>query len=162
MEGIKADDARAEFFRQQPGRLQTPGLHLQQHARGGVGDSDVAIGAHLGHEESTILLTNDSKSTKNVITRYAKRMLIENALSDAVRFFHMNALSSSVGIKVDFDMALLVIASGLYRQLAKKMRGYAGAQADHIFRDLINMPATVTVEGLLSDVFTESSLCIHP
>ena len=99
----------------------------------------------LGHEESTILLTNDSKSAKNVITRYAKRMLIENALSDAVRFFHMNALSSSVGIKVDFDMALLVIASGLYRQLAHKMRGYADAQAGHIFRDLINMPATVTV-----------------
>ena len=101
----------------------------------------------LGHEESTILLTNDSKSAKNVITRYAKRMLIENALSDAVRFFHMNALSSAVGIKVDFDMALLVIASGLYRQLAKTMRGYADAQAGHIFRDLINMPATVTVEA---------------
>ncbi len=100
---------------------------------------------NLGHEESTILLTNDSRSAKNVITRYAKRMLIENALSDAVRFFHMNALSSSVGIKVDFDMALLVIASGLYRQLAHRMRGYADAQAGHIFRDLINMPATVTV-----------------
>ena len=99
----------------------------------------------LGHEEPTILLTNDRKSAKNVITRYAKRMLIENALSDAVRFFHMNALSSAVGIKVDFDMALLVIASGLYRQLAKKMRGYADAQAGHIFRDLIDMPATVTV-----------------
>jgi hypothetical protein len=99
----------------------------------------------LGHEEATILLTNDRKSAKNLITRYAQRMLIENALSDAVRFFHMNALSSAVGIKVDFDMALLVIASGLYRQLAKKMRGYADAQAGHIFRDLINMPATVTV-----------------
>ena len=101
----------------------------------------------LGHEEPTILLTNDRKSAKNLITRYAKRMLIENALSDAVRFFHMNALSSAVGIKVDFDMALLVIASGLYRQLAKKMRGYTDAQAGHIFRDLINMPATVTVEA---------------
>jgi hypothetical protein len=99
----------------------------------------------LGHEEPTILLTNDRKSAKNVITRYAKRMLIENALSDAVRFFHMNALSSAVGMKVDFDMALLVIASGLYRQLAHKMRGYADAQAGRMFRDLINMPATVTV-----------------
>ena len=56
-------------------------------------------------------------------------MLIENALSDAVRFFHMDALSSAVGLKVDFDMALLVIASGLYRLLARKMRGYADAQA---------------------------------
>jgi hypothetical protein len=72
-------------------------------------------------------------------------MLIENALSDAVRFFHMDALSSSVGMKVDFDMALLVVASGLYRLLAQRMRGYAAAQARQVFRDLIDMPATVTV-----------------
>ncbi len=72
-------------------------------------------------------------------------MLIENALSDAVRFFHMDALSSAVGLKVDFDMALLVIASGLYRLLARRMRGYADAQARHIFRDLIDTPANVTI-----------------
>jgi len=102
----------------------------------------------LGHEEPTILLTNDRKtSAAKVITRYAQRMLIENALSDAVRFFHMNALSSAVGIKVDFDMALLVIASGLYRLLARKMRGYGDAHADRIFRDLVDMPATVTVDA---------------
>jgi hypothetical protein len=100
----------------------------------------------LGHDQPTILLTNDRKtSAAKVITRYAQRMLIENALSDAVRFFHMNALSSAVGIKVDFDMALLVIASGLYRLLARKMRGYGDAHADRIFRDLVDMPATVTV-----------------
>ncbi len=98
----------------------------------------------LGHEEPTILLTNDRKSTPTkLITRYAQRMLIENALSDAVRFFHMDALSSAVGLKVDFDMSLLVIASGLYRLLAKTMRGYADAQARMIFRDLIDSPATV-------------------
>lgn len=101
---------------------------------------------NLGHELPTILLTNDRKTgAAKVITRYAQRMLIENALSDAVRFFHMNALTSTVGIKVDFDMAMLVIASGLYRLLARKMRGYADSHADTIFRDLIDMPATVTV-----------------
>lgn len=62
-----------------------------------------------------------------------------------MRFFHVDALSSAVGLKVDFDMALLVIASGLYRLLARKMRGYADAQARVIFRDLIDMPATVEV-----------------
>lgn len=99
----------------------------------------------LGHDEPTILLTNEKRSASKVITRYAQRMLIENALSDAVRFFHMNALSSAVGLKVDFDMALLVVASGLYRLLAQKMRGYGDAQARQIFRDLIDMPATVAV-----------------
>ena len=65
----------------------------------------------LGHDEPTILLTNDTNSAaRNIIARYARRMLIENALADAVRFFHIDALSSSVSFKVDFDMALLVIA----------------------------------------------------
>jgi hypothetical protein len=101
----------------------------------------------LGHDEPTILLTNArGDSHVKLITRYAQRMLIENALSDAVRFFHMNALSAAVGLKVDFDMALMVIASGLYRLLAKRMRGYSDAQARQIFRNLIAMPADVTVD----------------
>jgi transposase len=102
----------------------------------------------LGHDEPTILLTNDSKSTtKKLVTRYAKRMLIENALSDAVRFFHIDALSSSVGLKVDFDMALLVLASSLYRMMARRMRGYDDTQARQIFRDLIDMPADIKITG---------------
>jgi transposase len=102
--------------------------------------------ADLGHDEPTILLTNDTNSTaRNLIARYAKRMLIENALADAVRFFHIDALSSSVGFKIDFDMALLVLASGLYRLMARRMRGYDDAQARQIFRDLIDMPADVAI-----------------
>ena len=100
----------------------------------------------LGHEEPTILLTNQrTRTAKQLITRYAQRMLIENSLSDGVRFFHMNALSSAVAMKVDFDLALLVLASGLYRRVAQRMRGYDDAQARQIFRDLIDMPATVKV-----------------
>jgi hypothetical protein len=100
----------------------------------------------LGHDLPTILLTNDKKSTvRQLILRYAKRMLIENALADAVRFFHIDALSSSVGFKVDFDMALLVLASGLYRIMGRRMRGYDDAQARQIFRNLIDMPADLTI-----------------
>ena len=92
-------------------------------------------------------------SASKLITRYAQRMLIENALSDAVRFFHLDALSSTVGLKVDFDMALLVIASALYRLLARRMRGYADAQARQIFRDLIDTPADVKITS--SEVLVE-------
>jgi hypothetical protein len=103
----------------------------------------------LGHDLPTILITNDRKSTiRQLILRYAKRMLIENALSDAVRFFHIDALSSSVGFKVDFDMALLVLASALYRIMSRRMRGYDDAQARQIFRDLIDMPADVAITDL--------------
>jgi hypothetical protein len=100
----------------------------------------------LGHEQPTILVTNNTHMTpKQLVTRYAQRMLIENGLADAVRFFHIDALSSSVGLKIDFDMALLVLASGLYRLMARRMRGYDDAQARQIFRDLIDMPADVAI-----------------
>ncbi len=126
-------------------KYKTPRIYEQKVALAGDTFRQIFI-RDLGHDEPTLLLTNDRHtSATKLITRYAQRMLIENALSDAVRFFHMDALSSAVGLKVDFDMTLLVIASGLYRLMAKRMRGYADAQARQIFRDLIDTPANVTV-----------------
>jgi hypothetical protein len=128
-------------------KFQDPQVFEQKVALGGGHFRQIFI-KDLGHDEPTIMLTNDPKSTHTrLVTRYAQRMLIENALSDAVRFFHINALSSSVGLKVDFDMALMVLASGLYRMVAQRMHGYADAQARQIFRDLIQTPATVTVSN---------------
>ena len=126
-------------------KYRTPRVYEQTVSLAGASLRQLFV-QDLGHDEPTILLTNQRHaSPKALVTRYAQRMLIENALSDAVRFFHIDALSSAVGLKVDFDMALLVLASGLYRLIAQRMRGYADAQARQIFRDLIDMPATVTV-----------------
>jgi len=126
-------------------KYRSPRVYEQSVALAGRSFRQMFI-LDLGHEEPTILLTNQRHApAKALVTRYAQRMLIENALSDAVRFFHMNALSSAVGLKVDFDMALLVVASGLYRLVAQRMRGYADAQARQIFRDLIDMPADVEI-----------------
>src|SRR5207237_7496908 len=110
-------------------KYRTPRVFEQKVSLAGATFSQLFI-QDLGHDQPTILLTNQHRlSAKKLITRYAQRMLIENALSDAVRFFHLDALSSAVGLKIDFDMVLLVIASGLYRILAKTMRGYSDAQA---------------------------------
>jgi hypothetical protein len=70
----------------------------------------------LGHDEPTILLTNDNNSRRRpILTRYARPMLIENGLSDAVDFFHLDHLSSAVALNVDFDVLLTVIGSGIHR-----------------------------------------------
>ena len=39
----------------------------------------------------------------------------------------------------------LVIASGLYRLLGRRMRGYGDSQARQIFRNLIDLPADVSI-----------------
>jgi hypothetical protein len=103
----------------------------------------------LGHEEPTILLTNNEKITCTaLVTRYAQRMLIENGIAEAVQFFHLDALSSMVGLKVDFDLQITLIASSLYRLLAEKVgAGYDHAQAKKLFRNLLDVSATVAIEA---------------
>lgn len=102
----------------------------------------------LGHDEPTILITNDLTSTpKSIITRYARRMLIENGLADAIDFFHLDALSSAVALNVDFDVLLTVIASGIYRLFAKQLHGYERAHARQIFRRFLDTTARVTVSS---------------
>jgi hypothetical protein len=107
----------------------------------------------LGHEEPTIILTNNSTITcPALVTRYAQRMLIENGISDAVQFFHLDALSSMVGLKIDFDLQITLMAAALYRLMAGKIgREYERAQAKKIFRNLLDVSATVTVTD--DDVF---------
>jgi hypothetical protein len=101
----------------------------------------------LGHEEPTILLTNNTRaSCVTLVTRYAQRMLIENGISEAIQFFHIDALSSMVGMKVDFDLQITLMASALYRLLATRIgREYRQATAKKIFRNLLDVSATVQV-----------------
>ena len=101
----------------------------------------------LGHEEPTILLTNNFRSgCATLVTRYAQRMLIENGISEAIQFFHLDALSSMVGLKVDFDLQITLMASALYRLLANRVgREYQHATAKKIFRNLLDVSATVEV-----------------
>jgi hypothetical protein len=101
----------------------------------------------LGHEEPTILLTNNFRSgCATLVTRYAQRMLIENGISEAIQFFHLDALSSMVGLKVDFDLQITLMASALYRLLASRVgREYQHATAKKIFRNLLDVSATVEI-----------------
>jgi len=91
----------------------------------------------LGHEEPTLLITNQlNASPRKLIGRYAKRMLIENGIQDGVDFFHMDALSSVVAMKVNCDLLLTVMASSLYRLLAAQVaKGYETAKSKHLFQD---------------------------
>ena len=103
--------------------------------------------ADLGHEEPTIVVTNQlRRSAVHLIGRYAQRMLIENGIADGVDFFHMDALSSAVAMKVSCDLQLTLMASSLYRLLGEKIgNGYATAKSQHIFRDFINAVANVMI-----------------
>jgi hypothetical protein len=101
----------------------------------------------LGHEEPTLLLTNQlRRSPVHLVGRYAQRMLIENNIEDGIDFFHMDALSSAVALKLNCDLQLTLMASSLYRLLAVRIgHGYEVAKSRHLFRDLIEASAEVSI-----------------
>src|SRR5436309_1198368 len=101
----------------------------------------------LGHEEPTLLLTNQLRlSPVKLIGRYAQRMIIENGIADGIDFFHLDALSSAVAMKVNCDVLLTLMASSLYRLLGTAVgNGYATAKARHLFRDFVEATAEVSI-----------------
>jgi transposase len=101
----------------------------------------------LGHEEPTFLLSNYlQRSAAKLIGRYACRMLIENNIEDGVDFFHMDALSSAVAMKVNCDLQLTLMASSLYRLLASRLHnGYEKAKSRHLFADFIDAAASIDI-----------------
>jgi transposase len=103
--------------------------------------------AELGHEDPTLLLTNQlNRSASHLIGRYAQRMLIENNIEDGIDFFHMDALSSAVALKVNCDLQLTLMASSLYRLLAVRVaNGYEAVKSRHLFLDLIDATAEITI-----------------
>ena len=111
--------------------------------------------ADLGHEEPTLLLTNQlRRSATKLIERYARRMLIENNIEDGVNFFHMDALSSAVALKVNCDLQLTLMASSLYRYLAQRIaNGYEAAKSRHLFRDFIDATATIEIDERAVNVY---------
>ena len=101
----------------------------------------------LGHEEPTVILTNDLRSNpETLITRYAHRMLIENGIAEAIHFFHLDALSSMVGLKVDFDLQITLMGSALYRLLSHHLaEEYQRATAKSIFSNLLDVGGLVEI-----------------
>lgn len=104
--------------------------------------------ADLGHEDPTFLLTNQmNRSARKLIQRYAQRMIIENNIADGIDFFHMDALSSTIAMKVNLDLQLTLMASSLYRLLGSKLgKRYEKAKSRHIFRDFIDATATLIIK----------------
>ena len=115
----------------------------------------------LGHEDPTFLLTNQmNRSARKLIQRYAERMIIENNIADGIDFFHMDALSSTVAMKVNLDLQLTLMASSLYRLLASKLGNrYCKAKSRHIFRDFIDATATLVISQKAITVKFQKRAC---
>lgn len=130
------------------GRFRRPQIHEEIIHLKGISDPirQIAI-RNIGHDQPTLLITNDLTTTaaKDLFTRYAERMIIENELDADISGFHLNALSSGLPLNIDLDTTLTVVAGNCYRLLARTLPRYELATPDRLWRHFIDNTGTVTV-----------------
>jgi len=101
-----------------------------------------------GHEKPAFIVTNDfNREVAEVVGIYPERWRVENAIAEAVKFFHLNALSSPILIKVHLDVIMTVIADTLYYMLAQHLRGFEECNAPRIYRHFIQGKGEVLYDG---------------
>jgi hypothetical protein len=91
-----------------------------------------------GKIKPAVMLTNDFElSTEAVVRKYAKRWLVEKGIAQQIDFFHLNRVSSSMVIKVDFDLVMSIMAHNLYRLLAMSLDRYHHFSDERIYEKFV-------------------------
>ncbi len=122
-------------------RVHESRVHLKQY-RGTVRQ---LIVTGLGRDAPTVIITNDTTSSaRQLVTRYARRMTIEQRLAEIIRAFHADALSSAVNLNVDLDIMLCVLAQALLAALRARLPGYAAVTPDVLQRRFLETPGQIT------------------
>lgn len=121
-------------------------LESRVRLRGYPGELRQLIMRGNGHEKPTFLITNDFDPALLVGT-YAERWHVENGIAEAVKFFHINALSSPILVKVHMDVFLTVLADTLYYLLAQRLRGFEDCNAPRIYRHFVEGQGEVHCDG---------------
>lgn len=78
-----------------------------------------------GHEKEAFIITNDrDRTAAQIVRQYGKRWNVEKGISEQIEFFHLNSLSSSIVVKVDFDLTMTIAAHNFYRIMACELTGF--------------------------------------
>jgi transposase len=101
-----------------------------------------------GREQPAFVITNDfDLPVELVVGIYARRWRVENGIAEAVKFFHLNALSSPILVKVHFDIVMTLLADTLYSRLAQHLRGFERCDAPKLYRDFVKGKGDVEVRN---------------
>ena len=103
---------------------------------------------NIGHEKPILLITNQlDQAPTRLVDRYARRMLIENAIAQAIDLFHIDALSAAVPLKIDVDLQLTVMGATLCRLLARQIGHGHQRQAPHtLFRKFVHAIGDIVID----------------
>ena len=101
-----------------------------------------------GRQKPTFLITNDFDiDVRDVVKKYARRWLVEQEIAEQIVFFNLNNPSSSIVVKVDFDLTISLLAHNLYRILANNLPGFEHCTVATINRKFLETGARIKING---------------
>jgi len=113
----------------------------------------ISITGH-GKIKPAIIITNDfDLKVEKVVRKYTKRWLVEKAISEQIDFFHLNLVSSSMVIKVDFDLTMSILTHNLFRIFALDMERYTHISDQKLFDRFLLNSADIEIESDKIKVF---------
>lgn len=105
----------------------------------------IALTGH-GKIKPALLITNDFEiSLEDVVRKYARRWLVEKGISEQIEFFHLNSVSSSMVIKVDFDLTMSILAHNILRLFARDLPGYSHLTAQSLYDRFLNTSGSIEI-----------------
>lgn len=106
-----------------------------------------------GKIKPAIIITNDfDMPIEDIVRKYTKRWIVEKAISEQISFFHLNNVSSSMVIKVDFDLTMTILTHNLYRLFARDLNRYSHLSDQSIYEKFIENSADIKIEEELIEV----------
>lgn len=101
-----------------------------------------------GKIKPAILITNDFElSVESIVRKYARRWLIEKEISEQISFFHLNNVSSSMVIKVDFDLTMSILTHNLFRLFAQDLERYEHVSDQTLYEKFLLNTADVCINS---------------
>ena len=101
-----------------------------------------------GKVKPALIITNDFDiKVETVVRKYARRWLVEKQISEQIEFFHLNKVSSSMVIKVDFDLTMTILSHNLYRLFALELERYSSLSDNRIYEKFIANNGRIKVQN---------------
>ena len=105
----------------------------------------IAITGH-GKIKPALIITNEfDLKLEAIIRKYSRRWLVEKTIAEQTEFFHLNNISSSMVIKVDFDLTMTILAHNLYRLFAMDLNRCSHFTDIRLYEKFISNSGEITI-----------------
>jgi transposase len=106
----------------------------------------ISITGHGKIKPATIISNDFDLTIEQVIRKYARRWIVEKSISEQIEFFHLNSVSSSMVIKVDFDLTMSIVTHNLFRIFASDTDRYQHIADQSVYDHFLDNAADIIID----------------